>query len=130
MPGDKPREFARLGILACAAAWLLHPFATARMYGAGDALWYVDVLADYVTQMRAGIFPVFSGQTEYAFNGAVLPLRVAPLYQHLAGFLDLLTGRSLGFIALQHLVVIACGAAAILACYLVLCRIAPARRWT
>jgi len=129
MAGPRQRELARVGVLAAVAAWLLHPFATARMYGAGDALWYANMLADYVTQLRKGVFPIFAGQTEFAFNGAVYPLRVAPMYQHLAGLLDLLTGRTLGFIALQHLTVIVCGVAGIYACYLTLCRIAPDRRW-
>ncbi len=129
MSGYMLKEPARLGILAVAAGWLLHPFATARMYGAGDALWYANMLADYVTQLRAGVFPVFAGQTQFAFNGAVYPLRVAPMYQHLAGVLDLLTARTLGFIALQHLAVIVCGVAGIYACYVTLCRVAPARRW-
>jgi hypothetical protein len=129
MSGKTTRELARLAVLAIAAAWLLHPFATARMYGAGDALWYANMLADFVTQVRAGFFPVFAGQTEFAFNGAVFPLRVAPMYQHLAGFLDLVTLHSLGFFALQHLAVIVCGVAGIYACYLTLCRIAPGRRW-
>ena len=122
-------ECGRLGVLAAAAAWLLHPFATSRLYGAGDALWYANMLADFVSQLRLGIFPVFAGQTRFAFNGAVYPLRVAPMYQHLAGVLDLLTGRSLGFFALQHLAVIVCGVTGIYACYLTLSRIAPDRRW-
>jgi hypothetical protein len=129
MPKKMPKEVARLGVLAIAAAWLLHPFATARMYGAGDALWYANMLADYVAQLRQGVFPIFVGQTEFAFNGAVYPLRVAPMYQHLAGFLDLITGHSLGFFMLQHLAVIVCGVAGIYASYLTLCRIAPERRW-
>src|ERR1700690_350402 len=125
-----PREYLGLGVLALAAAWLLHPFATGRMYGTGDAVWYAHMLADYVPQLRAGIFPIFVGQTEFAFNGAVYPLRVAPMYQHLAGLLDLLTGRTLGFFALQHLTVIFCGVAGIYACYLTLVRISPERRWS
>src|SRR5277367_1156345 len=97
MAGRKNWEWARLVVLGLTAAWLLHPFATAKMYGTGDAVWYTHMLADYVTQLRAGIFPIYAGQTEYAFNGAVYPLRVAPIYQHLAGLLDILTFRSLGF---------------------------------
>jgi hypothetical protein len=100
------------------------------MYGTGDAVWYTHMLADYVTQLRAGIFPVYVGQTEYAFNGAVYPLRVAPMYQHLAGILDLLTGRTLGFFALQHLTVIVCGVGGIVTSYLTLVRIAPNSRWS
>jgi len=130
MQGPRLREFARLGLLAAVAIFLLHPFATSRMYGAGDALWYANMLADFVTQLRQRVFPIFVGQTEFAFNGAVYPLRVAPMYQHLAGILDLFTGRMLSFIMLQHLTVIVCGVAGIYACYLTLCRIAPDRRWS
>jgi hypothetical protein len=129
VPHPGAGEAGRLGVLAAAAAWLLHPFATGRLYGAGDALWYANMLADFVTQLRAGIFPVFAGQTEFAFNGAVYPLRVAPMYQHLAGLIDLLTGRSLGFYALQHLTVIVCGVGGICACYYTLRKIAPDRPW-
>jgi hypothetical protein len=120
-------EILRWTVLAAAAAWLLHPFATNRQIGAGDALWYANMLADFVTQWRAGVFPVFAGQTEFAFNGAVYPLRVAPLYQHLAGVLDLLTGRQLGWFALQHLCVIVAGTAGLYGCYFSLCAIARDR---
>jgi hypothetical protein len=123
------QEITRVGLLGVVSGWLMHPFATARIYGAGDALWYADVLADFVLQLRAGIFPVFVGQTEFAFNGAVYPLRVAPLYQHLGGIIDLISGHSLGFIELQHLEVILCGVAGIYASYFTLCRIAPRFRW-
>ena len=127
--GRKSEEVLRLGVLALAAAWLLHPFFTGRRYGSGDALWYANMLADFVTQLRAGVFPIFAGQTEFAFNGAVYPLRVCPMYQHLAGALDLIAGRTLGFFALQHLTVIFCGVAGIYTSYLTLCRVAPDRRW-
>lgn len=120
----------RLVLLALVAAWLLHPFATSRQIGAGDALWYANMLADFCLQWREGIFPVFVGQTEYAFNGAVYPLRVAPLYQHLGGILDLLTGRQLGWFALQHLCVIVAGVAGIFSCYFSLTALAPRHRWT
>lgn len=122
-------ECARILVLAGAATWFIHPFATSNQVGAGDALWYANMLADFVLQLRAGIFPVFVGQTEFAFNGAVYPLRVAPLYQHLAGFLDLLTGRQLGFFALQHLCVVVMGYAGIFSCYFCLTRINSRYRW-
>ncbi len=130
MPAKPTRELARLGILAAAAAWLLHPFVTKRLYGAGDALWYANMLADYVSQVRHGVFPVFAGQTGFAFNGAVYPLRVAPMYQHLAGLIDLITGHARGFYTLQHLTVITCGFAGIYACYFTLRRLAPERPWS
>ena len=123
--GDRRAEVARLLLLAAVATWLLHPFATTRQIGAGDALWYANMLADFVTQLRAGVFPIFVGQTDYAFNGAVYPLRVAPFYQHLAGVLDLLTGRQLGIFALQHLCVLVVGYAGIFSSYLALNALAP-----
>jgi hypothetical protein len=122
-------EWVRLLVLGLVAAWLLYPFATSRLIGAGDAYWYANMLADFVTQLRAGVFPIFVGQSEYAFNGAVYPLRVAPLYQHLGGLIDLVTGHTLGFYTLQHLTVIVCGVAGIYSAYSVLCRISPDRRW-
>ena len=133
-PAPKTRfwitEAARLLLLAAVATWLLHPFATTNLVGAGDALWYTNMLADFVLQLRAGIFPVFVGQTEFAFNGAVYPLRVAPLYQHLAGILDLVTGRQLGFFALQHLCVLVMGYSGIFSCYFCLTQIRSSHRWS
>lgn len=111
------------------AVWLFLPYANNRQIGAGDALWYANMLADFATQWRMGVFPVFVGQTDFAFNGAVYPLRVAPLYQHAGGLLDLITFHQLGRFALQHLVVIVCGAAAIAAAYLTLTRITNGQRW-
>ena len=127
---DRRAEAARLMLLAAVATWLLHPFATTLQIGAGDALWYANMLADFVTQLRAGVFPIFVGQTDYAFNGAVYPLRVAPFYQHLAGVLDLLTGRQLGIFALQHLCVLVVGYAGIFSSYFALNSLAPGQRWS
>lgn len=119
-PSPVVSELARWLVLAAMAVWLLHPFATGRRIGAGDALWYTQMLADFVTQLRAGTFPVFVGGTEWAWNGAVYPLRVAPLFQHLGGLLDLLTGQRLGWYALQHLTVLASGALGLTSAYLCL----------
>lgn len=122
------KELTRWFFLLAVAAWALRPFATARFIGTGDALWYANMLADFVLQCRLGHFPVFIGQTEYAFNGAVYPLRVAPLFQHLAGLLDVSTGRQLSFFALQHLVVVVVGVAGVVSCYVCLVATVPQRR--
>jgi hypothetical protein len=127
---DRRAEACRLLLLAGIACWLFRPLATGRLVGAGDALWYANMLADFVIQLRAGIFPIFAGQTRYNFVGGVYPLRVAPIYQHLAGVIDLFTGRHLGFFALQHLCLIAAGVGGIYACYFALVAVAPGRRWT
>jgi hypothetical protein len=122
-------ELARVAFLGALAAWLLHPFATARMVGAGDAVWYAQMLADFTAQLRGGIFPVFVGQTEWAWNGAIYPLRVAPLYQHAGGLIDLLTGRQLDVFALQHAVVLASGVLGLLSAYIALRTVDPASPW-
>jgi len=115
--------------LLVATLWLAHPYFAPRLIGTGDALWYHHSLADAVTQFRAGVFPVFVGQSDYSFNGSVYPIRAAPYYQYLAGLLDLITGRRLGFFALEHLTAIASFLAGAFTAYGALVWIAPGRRW-
>lgn len=90
-------------ILATAVLALHWPLLTTGSIGAGDSYWYNIMTADFVSQWRAGIFPVFAGQTEFAFNGALAPLRFAPGVQHLAGLVDLLTAHSLPFTGILNL---------------------------
>ena len=122
-------ELARLTLLVCGTLWLVHAYLSPRLLGGGDARWYHNILADAVIQFRAGVFPVFVGQTEFAFNGAVFPLRVAPYYQYFAGLLDLLTGRSLSYIGLQNLTVVLSFVAGALSAYGSLIWLAPGQRW-
>lgn len=95
-------ESLRWLVLGAAAIWLVFPFYTHRPIGAGDAYWYTLMLADFVEQIRAGQFPVWVGATEFAFNGAVSPLRLAPWFQHAGALLDCLTGQSLAPFALKN----------------------------
>lgn len=111
-------------------SWLAHPYFLPRLIGTGDALWYHHLLAEAVTQFRAGVFPVFVGQSDFSFNGAVYPLRAAPYFQYFAGALDLVTGRALSFFALQHLTVVLSLFAAVFITYFSLTWITPHRRWT
>lgn len=106
-------EPVRWVILGAATLWLLQPFATRTLHGGGDAQWYATMLADAVEQARAGIFPLWLGQTEYQYSGVIYPLRVAPLFHYSGIVLDLLTFRSLGVFALQNLLItlLALGAA-------------------
>ena len=99
---EAPLEPLRWTLLAFGGLLLGAPFLTTRPVGTGDAYWYGNMVGDFVTQWRMGIFPVFVGQTDYAFNGAVTPLRFAPYLQHAAGVLDLLTGRTLSPTALLN----------------------------
>ncbi len=126
-----PLECVRLVLLVGAGLFLLSGrYVSSAGPPSGDAYWYSLMISDFVKQWRAGIFPVFVGQSEYAFNGAVNPLRYAPCLQHLAGLVDLCTGRSLPFPALQNLTLLLCGIGGILSAYFCAAAILPAQRWT
>jgi hypothetical protein len=59
------RDFEPLRwVLLAAAMLLVHlPLESNGSVGAGDSYWYSVMTADFVSQWRAGIFPVFAGQT-------------------------------------------------------------------
>jgi hypothetical protein len=111
------REALRWFLLFGTAVWLTWPYYWEGSLGSGDADWYATMLADFVTQTRAGIFPVWTGQSLFAFNGALVPLRVAPLFQHEGALLDLLTGQTLDCFQLRNLVVAVNGPAIVFAAY-------------
>jgi len=97
-------ETFRWMIILLVSTWSVGPVYDIKPSGAGDAFWYTIMLADYLEQLRAGIFPVWIGQTEYAFNGAFFPLRLAPGFQHLGGIVDAITIHSLDYVAVKNLV--------------------------
>jgi hypothetical protein len=113
--------FAALGVLC--------PFFTDRLIGGTDARWYATMLHDFLSQLRAGVFPVFIGQGEYAWNGAVHLFRSAPVYMHVAGAWDFLTWRALNAPALQHLAILTAGLVGALSFYAAAAALLPARRW-
>ena len=100
-----PLETSRWIIICIAATWAVHPVYGIKPSGAGDAYWYTIMLADYLEQLRAGVFPVWLGQSEYAFNGAFFPLRIAPGFQHLGGIIDQLSLHSLDYIAVKNVAI-------------------------
>lgn len=128
--GARGAEAARLLGATLAGLAVVLPFATDRFIGGSDARWYGYMMADFLQQARAGVFPVFVGQGEFAFNGGIHPFRSAPLHLWLGGALDLLTARALSVLALQHLTVLASSVGASLGMYLALTALAPARRGT
>lgn len=122
-------ENLRLALLLVAALWLMRGFAQPGLHGTGDARWYGTMLADMVAQTRAGVFPVWLGQSIYQFNGAIYPLRVAPAFHYLGALLDTLTLHTLGVLALQNLLITLIGVAAIFVAYCCVAALLPARRW-
>lgn len=93
-----------LGLVAV-VTFVFHPFASGNARGADDARYYATFLSDALVQFRQGVFPVFVGQSEYQFNGGVVPIRIAPAFQYAGGLLDMLTGRTLGPLAMQNLLI-------------------------
>jgi hypothetical protein len=120
-------RWASIQIIAVCA---IHPYARAADVGAGDAYHYTLMLADFIGQLRAGIFPVYVGQTDYAFNGGIHTLRTAPYYVHFGGLLDVLTVHTLPVYALTNLCLVISAAAGGVGMYAALRRYAPGRTWS
>lgn len=95
--------FARTAILVLLGAFVAGPFLTVRSLGTSEAYNYGLAVADAVTQARSGVFPPLVGQSEFAFNGRIHPVRTAPYLTTFACGLDLVTFRQLNFWALQNL---------------------------
>jgi hypothetical protein len=123
-------EGVRFAAAQAAALFAVHPFMRSAILGAGDADSYSLAIADFISQRRAGIFPVFIGQSIYSFNGGFQPIRNAPGYEHLAWLFHGLAFHTLNEFALQNLVVIASMMGGMLGCYAALRVLAPGRRWT
>ncbi len=126
---DDGFEAVRLALLGCGAGWVFRPFLTPQMVGGLDAHWYGHIMIDALQQARAGVWPVFVGQGELMFNGAVHPFRTAPYHHHFGIALDLLTARALTPLAVQHLTVIVTAVIGSLTCYASMVALAPTRRW-
>jgi hypothetical protein len=131
--GSNPKKrsaLLRWALLAGSVTYLFSPYTARSVPGGGDGYWYTLMIGDFVTQWRAGIFPVFVGQSIYAFNGAVLPHRLAPLLQHSAGLLDLLTGQQLTFATLLDIILFLAGSFGAISAWLCVKRVLPDAPWT
>lgn len=129
VPGGEWKEDLRLVALAGIAVGIFAIYLTPLLVGGQDAHWYAYAMMDALEQARSGVFPVLVGQGEYMFNGAVLPIRIAPVHQYFGILLDGLTWRMLTPLAVQHLTVIGTAVLGTLSCYLCLTALVPARRW-
>lgn len=115
-------------ILAGAALATTWPLLNGRIVGGIDARWYAYMLKDFIGQERAGHFPVFLGQGDYAWNGGIHPFRTAPVFLWLGGVWDFLTGRALEATWLQHLAAVTSALAGVLGFYAAGITLAPRRR--
>jgi hypothetical protein len=112
----------------CALAGLL-PVLGTSWFGAGDAYHYALQAADFITQLRAGIFPVLVGQSVFGLNGNIHTLRTAPYYVHLCGLLDLLTWHQLTAFALQNLAAAVTALGGVTSALLAIRLLRPTPRW-
>lgn len=123
--GEHGRTLLLIALLM--ATWWA--YVTPLIVGVVDERWYGDLMTDFLGQVRTGIFPVFVGQGEFAWNGNVHPFRSAPVHHYLGAVLDTLTLRQLTPLAVQHLALMVCQFAAVLGLYVGLRRMRPARPW-
>ncbi len=126
---DEAEQLRVLLLFALTSVTLL-AYLSPYLVGPKDARWYGNVAIDFLTQVRSGKFPVFSGETIYAFNGVVQTIRSAPWLLHFTALIDVLTLRALTPLAAEHIAVIASYIGAVLLFYIALVRLQPNVRWT
>jgi hypothetical protein len=130
--GDRTLVFAdglRWALLQGVAVYAVHPYVRCAQVGLGDAYHYSITLADVVGQIRAGFFPIFIGQTQFAFNGGIHTLRTAPYFSHLGGLLDLVTLHTLPPYALCNVALLFSSVMGALGAYSAMLIFSPKRAW-
>ncbi|HEU5081261.1 MAG TPA: hypothetical protein VFT72_18760, partial [Opitutaceae bacterium] len=123
-------ESVRWACVLFAGMYSIFPYAIGSQVGAGDAYHYSLMVSDFITQLRAGVFPVFVGQSEYAFNGGIHTLRTAPYFVHFAGLLDLASFHALSFVALTNLTIVLSAVGGAVNAYMALRLYYPTRLWS
>lgn len=127
--GQPLAERLRLLVVTAAALGVMLPMFTDLILGGTDARWYAFSLHDFIAQWRQLGPPVFLGQGEYVWNGAVHPFRSAPVYMHVAGIWDWLTLQSLPVVSLQHLTATSAALASGWGMYAAGVKLVPQHRW-
>lgn len=127
-PGAGERLQALLLFVLC---WLsFRAYFSPDLVGPKDARWYGNLVMDFLTRVRAGDFPVFSGESVYAFNGNILTVRSAPGHPYMVGLLDVLTARQLSPLAVQHLALWLCYVGGVGLLQVSLVRLRPSFGWS
>lgn len=127
--GARVWEVARWIAVGLAATLVMLPFYFGGSLGSGDAHWYIVMLTDFLEQLKAGVFPIWVGQSPYAFNGAVSPLRFAPGFQHYGAVMDFLTAGALHPPAVKNLCLAASAVGGGFSAYACMRPIVGDRRW-
>lgn len=122
-------EACRWWGLTAICLWLIQPYATPHLVGGGDAHHYAQQLADAGEQARHGEFQLFVGQSAFAFNGDIHPLRTAPYFSYLGAIVSVVAGPTLSPTAIQNLFIVFSLLIATAALYGLLTRLKPALPW-
>jgi hypothetical protein len=126
--GHSWKDYAMAYALVVLSCLIFLWYFNAHRVGPLDAQWYQNATSDFLTQARSGTFPVVLGSTITEFNGAVHPFRSAPWQFILADGVDILSGRALAPVAVEHITAIASYCAAVLILYVGFARARPQSR--
>ncbi len=121
-------ELLRLVLLSLITLLIFKPmFYNVDIGASVDAYVYHEIIADALEQYRHHIFPVYVGQSLFAFAGT--PMGRAPYLLLLAGFLNLITFGKINSLQIQHATIIFSALAGVYLMYFVLVKIGPKQRW-
>lgn len=115
--------------LAAICAWVIHPYATPHLVGGGDAHHYAQQLADAAQQLRQGDYQLYVGQSSFAFNGDIHPLRTAPYFSYLGAVVSIVVGPDFAATAVQNLIIVLSLALGVGLLYALLTRLRPQTPW-
>lgn len=120
-------EGLRWAAVQAVGAYAIAAYVHCARVGAGDAYHYSLMIADFISQARAGLFPTFIGQSIFAFNGGVHTIRTAPYFVHLGAAIDVLTLHTLPAYAMANLTIVFSAWLGALGAYTAMRIYAPAR---
>lgn len=116
--GLRGTTLAAVAGLVAIGLFAASPFLCRRLVGTGESFNYSLSVADALAQIRGGVLPPLAGQSLYAFNGRIHPLRNAPYLYYLAAALDYASLHRLTVWQLQNASLALSLVGAALACYL------------
>ncbi len=122
-------EAVRWWGLVAVCMWVIHPYATPQLVGGGDAHHYAQQLADATEQLGRGEYQIFVGQSAYAFNGDIHPLRTAPFFSYVGAALSVVARSTLTPTAVQNLLIVLSLATSVVVLYGLLTRLKPTAAW-
>jgi len=107
-------EIGVLVLLQAFVLWAYRLFLTDLQFGADDAAYYTQRSIDFLMQVRHGVYPLV-GQTVHEYLGR--SYFDAPLYFHILGLVDIISGRHLPYIQVANLTFVVVASVGALSAY-------------